>query len=237
MELLHQSSSLFLFSPALCLSHCSALLAAAFLEYGANPVHTHAGSASASTAGNGRDEHRELCMTLNWGELFARVLYSFWGLVGIKEGIRQSSCFSGQPAFGRRSIIAEMAGSSCYHLGIQILAADLFTLSQRKTQAQKSRKQLINFLSWPGNQTDMFQRESHSLQAETVGETDKKWWSKVFHKKTNLLVYCVKLIMSIVMAAFSWITSQQALEQASRKRLNLHLVSWISSLARNGEQD
>lgn len=72
-------------------------------------MHTHAGSASAP--GNGRDEHRELCVTLNWGELFYRVLCSFLGLGGIKEGIRQSSCFSGQPACMERSIIAEMAGS------------------------------------------------------------------------------------------------------------------------------
>jgi len=34
--------------------------------------------------------------------------------------------------------------------------------------------------------------ENYSLQAETVGEKDKKWRSKVFCKKTNLLLYCEK---------------------------------------------
>lgn len=59
------------------LSFSSAFLAAAFLECGANPVHTQAGSASASTLGNGRDVHGELCITLNSGEPFSRVFCSF----------------------------------------------------------------------------------------------------------------------------------------------------------------
>lgn len=42
-----------------------------------------------------------------------------------------------------------------------IIQASIFwlLLHPRERQAQKSRKQLINFLTWPRNQTDTFQRE------------------------------------------------------------------------------
>lgn len=84
--------------------------------------------------------------------------FKIW--VGSRRGDDRAYAFSGPPAYvcGEASWQGEPAAlwCSCYQSGIWILAVSLF---QRKAQAQKSTKQLIKLLSWPGNQTDRFRRE------------------------------------------------------------------------------
>lgn len=78
--------------------------------------------------------------------------------VGSRRGDNKARLFRGKSAYVRK-----LCGRDGWqHCGAHvIIQASVFwlLLYPRERQAQKSRKQLINFLTWPRNQTDRFQRE------------------------------------------------------------------------------